>query len=109
MESTLAFRAYEAKANRRPAKGASSRKRKVATRKTAVSAPEVRAKVLMLHGYAMNAKVFTTKTKTLAKKLRQRGFECIYLDAPFLLPMTSIVMVDGVPVEIDNGGRPGAR
>ena len=85
MESTLAFHAYAARSRRRARESDPNR------------ATKVRAKVLMLHGYAMNARVFTTKTKTLAKKLSQRGFECVYLDAPFLLPMTSIVMVEGVP------------
>ena len=89
MESTLAFHAYAAR----------SRGGQAPARDAGGTAPEVRAKVVMLHGYAMNAKVFSTKTKTLAKKLRQRGFECVYLDAPFLLPMTSIVMVEGVAGE----------
>ena len=97
MESTLAFHAYAAR---------SRHGRRARDSNLYPATAKKRAKVLMLHGYAMNARVFSTKTKTLAKKLSQRGFECVYLDAPFLLPMTSIVMVEGVPGKLGCGLAP---
>ena len=44
--------------------------------------------------------------RELVRQLSQRGFECVYLDAPFLLPMTSIVMVEGVPGKLGCGLAP---
>jgi len=68
-----------------------------------------KGKILMIHGWAQNAKVFCFKTKNLARKLSMAGYECIYLEAPFLLPMTSMVNVEGNPVEIVHGKRENAR
>lgn len=65
--------------------------------------------VLMIHGWAQNAKVMTYKSKSLTKRLNQAGYDCIFLQAPFDLPMTSTVKVDGELVTITNGERQDAK
>jgi hypothetical protein len=42
-------------------------------------------------------------------KLNQAGYDCIFLEAPHVLPLTSTVMIEGVPVQVDNGRRENAR
>ena len=46
------------------------------------------------------------KTKVLQKKLVKAGFGVHYLEGHFKIPDKSIVMIEGVPVEIDNN-QPG--
>lgn len=43
------------------------------------------------------------------RRIRELGYDCIYLEAPHLLPMTSMVEVDGQKVEVTNGGRENAK
>ena len=65
--------------------------------------------VLIIHGWAQNANVMSMKSKTLTKKLNQAGYDCVFLQAPLKLPMTSTIKVDGELVTITNGGRKDAR
>ncbi|CAJ1942312.1 unnamed protein product [Cylindrotheca closterium] len=64
--------------------------------------------VLMLHGWAQNAKVMRSRSKSLTKKLNQAGYDCLFFQAPIELPMVSTIMIEGQPVLITNGGRKGA-
>ncbi|KAL7495311.1 hypothetical protein ACHAWT_003781 [Skeletonema menzelii] len=68
-----------------------------------------RRTVLMIHGWAQNAHVMKSRTKKLYKRISELGYDCIYLEAPHLLPMTSMVEVDGQLVEVTNGGRENAK
>lgn len=43
------------------------------------------------------------------RKLSQAGYQCIFLEAPHILPMTSMVYIEGQRVEIENGKRENAR
>ncbi len=43
------------------------------------------------------------------RRISEIGYDCIYLEAPHLLPMTSMVEVDGQLVEVTNGGRENAK
>jgi predicted esterase len=45
----------------------------------------------------------------LKRRLSERGYECMYLEAPHLLPMTSMVEIEGQQVEISNGDRENAK
>lgn len=49
-----------------------------------------KAKVLMLHGFAMNAAAFSAKTSTLRKQLEQNDIEVVYLDGPLRLKQEDI-------------------
>jgi hypothetical protein len=42
--------------------------------------------VIFLHGWAQNSYVMKCRTNKLATKLVQAGYECVYPDAPHLLP-----------------------
>ena len=42
--------------------------------------------VIFLHGWAQNSYVMKCRTQKLATKLVQAGYECVYPDAPHLLP-----------------------
>mmetsp|Transcript_18233 Transcript_18233/g.32616 ORF Transcript_18233/g.32616 Transcript_18233/m.32616 type:complete len:249 (-) Transcript_18233:18-764(-) len=46
---------------------------------------------------------------TFRRKLNHAGYECVYLDAPHLLPMMSTVKIDGKEVQITNGERKNAK
>jgi len=63
----------------------------------------------MIHGWAQNAYVMQSRTKKLHKRISELGYDCMYLEAPHLLPMTSMVEVDGEMVEVTNGGRENAK
>ena len=43
------------------------------------------------------------------RRLGQAGYDCVYLEAPHLLPMTSNVAIDGEVVQITNGQRENAK
>ena len=43
------------------------------------------------------------------RRLGQAGYDCVYLEAPHLLPMTSNVAIDGEVVQITNGRRENAK
>eukprot|EP00985_Skeletonema_marinoi_P021444 scaffold13162_cov171-Skeletonema_marinoi.AAC.5 len=43
------------------------------------------------------------------RRIRELGYDCMYLEAPHLLPLTSMVEVDGKMVEVTNGGRENAK
>lgn len=43
------------------------------------------------------------------RRLVQAGYDCVYLEAPHLLPMTSNVEIDGEVVQITNGQRENAK
>ena len=43
------------------------------------------------------------------RRISELGYDCIYLEAPHLLPMTSMIEVDGQLVEVTNGGRQNAK
>lgn len=46
------------------------------------------------------------------RKLNQAGYECVFLEGPHVLPMTSmidVIVVEGTPVEVENGKRENAR
>jgi predicted esterase len=45
----------------------------------------------------------------LKRKLDKNGYKCIYLEAPHLLPMTSMIEIEGQLVEISNGDRNNAK
>ncbi|KAL3792815.1 hypothetical protein HJC23_002622 [Cyclotella cryptica] len=66
-------------------------------------------KVLFFHGWAQNEFVMKSRTKKLEKRLTEAGYECVFLDAPHLLPMTSTILIDGQEVQITNGDRENAR
>lgn len=74
-----------------------------------MSATKRKGTVLVLHGWAQNAFVMHSRTKKLEKKLRRAGYDCLYLEAPHRLPMTSTVVVEGREVRISNGDRENAR
>jgi pimeloyl-ACP methyl ester carboxylesterase len=63
----------------------------------------------MIHGWAQNAVVMSWKTKSLTKKLNQAGYDCIFPQALFQLPMTSLVEVGGEMVQVTNGSREHAK
>ena len=63
----------------------------------------------MLHGWAQNAKIFMHRTMKVARKMKNAGYDVIYVDAPHVLPTKSVVSVEGQPVEITNTGRANAR
>ncbi|KAL3937503.1 MAG: hypothetical protein SGBAC_007415 [Bacillariaceae sp.] len=67
--------------------------------------------VLMLHGWAQNAKVFRSRSKSLTKKLNKAGYDCHFLEAPIELPILSTITIDSQPVVISNHGalRKGAK
>ena len=65
--------------------------------------------VLMLHGWAQNAKVMRSRSQSLTKKLNQAWYDCLFLQAPIELPITSTIMIEGQPVVITNGGRKDAK
>mmetsp|Transcript_12144 Transcript_12144/g.23144 ORF Transcript_12144/g.23144 Transcript_12144/m.23144 type:complete len:242 (+) Transcript_12144:262-987(+) len=46
---------------------------------------------------------------TSCRKLNHAGYECVYLEAPHLLPMTSTVEIDGKEVQRTNGERKNAK
>mmetsp|Transcript_8024 Transcript_8024/g.12290 ORF Transcript_8024/g.12290 Transcript_8024/m.12290 type:complete len:243 (-) Transcript_8024:29-757(-) len=62
--------------------------------------------VLMIHGWAQNPVVMSLKTRKLAKKLNQAGYDCIFLQAPNRLPMKK--EVDNKGNIIGQGGRENA-
>jgi len=68
-----------------------------------------KGKMLMIHGWAQNAKVLKYKSKTLTRKLNQSGYDCIFIDGPFNLPMKSTIEINGEKVEVDNGKRENAK
>lgn len=43
------------------------------------------------------------------RKLNQAGYDCVFLEGPHALPMTSTVEVEGIPVKVENGKRENAR
>ena len=43
------------------------------------------------------------------RRLGQAGYDCVYLEAPHLLPMNSNVEIDGEVVQITNGQRENAK
>lgn len=47
-------------------------------------------KVLFLHGYLQNGKVFSEKSSGIRKLLKKQGFECEYLDGPVSLARTDL-------------------
>ncbi|TPX46967.1 hypothetical protein SeMB42_g03433 [Synchytrium endobioticum] len=49
---------------------------------TAVVSPENVGKLLALHGFSQNAKVFSQKTAVLRKELEKIGVNIVYVDAP---------------------------
>ncbi|KAL3792822.1 hypothetical protein HJC23_002629 [Cyclotella cryptica] len=42
-------------------------------------------------------------------RLTEAGYECVFLHAPHVLPMTSTILIDGREVQITNGDREDAR
>jgi predicted esterase len=44
-----------------------------------------------------------------SRRLTTAGYNCVFLQAPHLLPMTSIIEIDGALVEVNNGQRENAR
>ena len=43
------------------------------------------------------------------RKLNQAGYDCIFINAPFHLPMKSTIEINGEKVEVDNGKRENAK
>lgn len=41
--------------------------------------------ILFLHGYTQNASIFRAKSSALRKKLMKLGYNCVYLNAPYVL------------------------
>lgn len=68
-----------------------------------------RGTVLLFHGWAQNSKVIQLRSKTLTNKLTRAGYDCLFLQAPLQLPMTSTIQIGGQPVIVTNGGRKNAR
>ncbi|KAL7522036.1 hypothetical protein ACHAWX_006731 [Stephanocyclus meneghinianus] len=66
-------------------------------------------KIIFFHGWAQNGFVMKSRTKKLDRRLNEAGYECVFLHAPHVLPMTSTVVVDGEEVQISNGDRENAR
>ena len=58
---------------------------------------------------SINHTYLARSTTCKKRRITELGYDCIYLEAPHLLPMTSIVEVDGQQVEITNGDRENAR
>ncbi|KAI3403550.2 FSH3 [Candida oxycetoniae] len=50
--------------------------------------------ILFLHGYTQNASLFRAKTSALRKKLMKMGFNCVYLDAPYVLTPADLPVSD---------------
>lgn len=46
---------------------------------------------------------------TRNSKLNKAGYDCVFLEGPHILPITSTIEIEGVPVEIENGKRENAR
>jgi hypothetical protein len=74
-------------------------------RPTAAATRPVR--VLALHGWGQTGegpKGMSTLAKVLAKRLEKAGVALVFATAPHVLPAISTsVLVDGLPVQIDNG------
>jgi predicted esterase len=50
-----------------------------------------------------------THTHSQKRRISEKGYGCIYVEAPHLLPKTSMVEVDGQLIEITNGDRENAK
>jgi predicted esterase len=50
-----------------------------------------------------------TPTHHLKSKLNKAGYDCVFLEGPHLLPLTSTVQIEGVDVQVENGKRENAR
>lgn len=62
-----------------------------------------RLKILVLHGWGQDGAILEKSFKRAVKKLTDAGLANFYfLTAPHALPLTSIVELDGLAVEVDN-------
>ena len=66
------------------------------------NAPPIR--VLMLHGYNNDGSSFENLLKALRRKFGSR-FELCFAQAPHVLPETSVVVLDGYEVELQNHSK----
>ncbi|CAK9441550.1 uncharacterized protein LODBEIA_P54180 [Lodderomyces beijingensis] len=53
-------------------------------------------RILFFHGYTQNAALFRAKTSALRKKLQKFGFNCIYLNAPYVLSPADLPTTDSL-------------
>jgi dihydrofolate reductase len=59
--------------------------------------------------FVLQPKIMSLTHSPAPRKLNQAGYDCVFLDGPHVLPMTSVVDVEGTLVEVENGKREHAK